>query len=427
MTISKTKLLLLVILIHTVDCDNVHYITPLHPCPSSVWDSCITLSTLATNTSDYLDSRTTLVFLEGSHTLSSKLVVSNSNGFQMLSINGSGTASIVCSDKASLEFLEISQLQISQLKFIRCSSRIELVDQFMLEESRFHGGSSDSALHLNHTNASIVQSSFVFNTPGTYLSDIGILTYISINRYQFPSPLPNSQSTSAKVGGAITVIDSIVNISNCHFENNTATIGGAISSHTGSSITISNSAFVNNSATDCSDDSCHGGALFIDSGCTVTAHNSTFISNSAGYGGGAIALFQGTFFDDAHNMFSDNIAGEFGGAISAYDHSTIDIDNSHYSNNRGRVGGVLCTLHYSNIIIANSLFNNNTSSYGGAMQAYSSSIITVDNSSLDSNTADNNGARRGHTRAVQQQYHCGEQFLCQQCSRQTWWSYVCTR
>ena len=107
---SKIKLFLLVTLIHTVDCDNVHYITPWHPCPGSVWESCITLSTLAANTSDYLDSNTTLLFLEGSHTLNSKLVVSNSNGFLMLSTNGSGTVSIVCSDKASLEFLEISQL-----------------------------------------------------------------------------------------------------------------------------------------------------------------------------------------------------------------------------------------------------------------------------------------------------------------------------
>ena len=73
--------------------------------------------------------------------------------------------------------------------------------------------------------------------------------------------------------------------------------------------------------------------MFIDSDCTVTAHNSTFVNNTAGFGGGAIALFEGTFLDSAHNVFSGNRAGHLGGAIYAYRRSRIIIGNSCYSNN----------------------------------------------------------------------------------------------
>ena len=389
---SKTKLLLLVIdliFIHTVDSSNVHYITPTQ-CP--VEESCLTLSTLAANISNYLNSNTTIVFLEGNHILDSGLVVSNIDGSLTLSTNGSGTAAIVCSENVSLEFSNITKLQISGLEFIGCSSKVERVDQFTLEDSRFHGGSDNSALYLTHTNTNIVCSSFVSNTAGTYQSHVKVLEYLRDNRYDFYySYRPTIQSTSARVGGALTVTSSTVNISSSRFESNTATVGGAIFSQLGSDMTISNSTFINNSATGGSDDRCHGGALFIESGCTVTAHNSTFIDNTAGYGGGAISLFQGTFIDSTHNVYSSNRADGFGGAISAYYRSRITIDNSYYSNNSGRYGGVVYTQSYGSITVGNSSFDNNVAGSGGVMCAYSSSNITVGNSSFDNNVAGRDG------------------------------------
>ena len=135
------------------------------------------------------------------------------------------------------------------------------------------------------------------------------------------------QSTSARVGGALIITASTVDISGTHFDSNTAKLGGAIYSQKGSNINIIDCTFVNNSATGCGDDGCHGGALFVDSGCTVTAHNSTFMNNTAGYGGGAIAIFQGTFLDSSHNLYRSNRAGVYGGAISAYHHGKIAINN----------------------------------------------------------------------------------------------------
>ncbi len=409
-TVMKLLLVpVLIILIHSrsVDSSTVHYITPsltTHQCPGK---SCLTLATLAAvNSRRYFDSNTTLVFLEGDHgILGPSLILSNINGTLLLTTNGSGTAAI--SGHANFEFSHITQLRISGLEFNDCSISVKHVNQFILEDSSFYGGSTDSVLCLNSTNTSIVQSSFVSNTAGTYGNHVRILEYIRVNRYRLPhSGHINSWSTSAKlrVGGALFITSSTVSINTSHFESNTAMVGGAIFVQLGSKIDISNSTFFNNSATNCSAQlGCLGGAIFIDSGCTVTtlAYGSTFMNNTAIYGG-AIALFQGTFLDSAHNVFSNNRASEFGGAITAIDRSRITIENSCYSNNVGNNGGALYAFGSSNITVCNSLFYANEagkggvmsaqfSSKGGVMSAQFSSTINVSDSSFDNNEAGEGG------------------------------------
>ena len=100
--------------------------------------------------------------------------MSNNGSLVIVSTNGSGTAAITCSDEASLEFSNITQLQVSGLEFIGCSIKVELADQFTVEDSGFHGGNNDSVLHLNYTDASIVRSYFVSNTAGTYKHHVGV-------------------------------------------------------------------------------------------------------------------------------------------------------------------------------------------------------------------------------------------------------------
>ena len=316
--------------------------------------------------------------------------MSNIDGSLMLSTKGSGTATIICDDSVSLEFKNITQLQISGLEFIRCGSKVELVHQFILEDSKFHGANDDSALHLNHTNTSVIQCSFVSNTAGTYQN-----VQVSADlRYTFPYVRPIIQSNSSRTGGALIVTSSTVNISSSHFQSNTAIIGGAIFSQLGSNMAISNCTFINNSATGCStsDNRGHGGALFIGSDCTITAHNCTFMNNTAGFSGGAIALFKGIFLDSIHNVFISNRAGGYGGVISAYNRSRITIDNSCFSNNTGRYGGVISTHGYSSITVGNSSFDNNEASVdGGVMYAGYSSSVNVGNSSFDNNEASNDG------------------------------------
>ena len=393
------------ILIHTSGdiSNNVHYIIPSPnvPCPE---ESCLTLSTLADNSS-YIDTDTTIIFLDGNHTLDSGLTISNIHRSLMLLTNG--TVAIFCNDGANLAFYDITQLQINGIEFIGCSCNVELVGQLTLENCRFYGESNNSALELVQTNTSIVQSSFVSNTAGTY-SDVGVLTYMRNNPYNFSYVYwPDIQSNSTRVGGALIVTNSTVNINNSNFENNSAKVGGAIFAEEGSNLSICNCTFVSNSATGrysstynsyyyyyYNDGSCHGGALFIDNGCSVTAHNSTFIDNSAGYSGGAIALFQVSeaLLGSGQNVFSGNRGGIFGGAISAIDGSRITIDSSCYSNNTGRYGGVIYMDRYASITVCNSSFENNEAgSSGGVVYASSSISITVGNSSFENNEAGGNG------------------------------------
>ncbi|MBR5954613.1 MAG: hypothetical protein IK021_04280, partial [Methanobrevibacter sp.] len=117
-------------------------------------------------------------------------------------------------------------------------------------------GSYGGAIYFNAWNSSINNSKFIYNV--------------------------------AYGGGAIYFgYDSyVVNITNCDFENNSATNGGAINFHEVFSTSISNSNFINNSAT-------NGGAIYASPygmGCSfIIKENCKFINNSAQLGS---AIFQ---------------------------------------------------------------------------------------------------------------------------------------
>ena len=395
--LSKIEHLLLIldlIFVHIAggSYSKVHYITPSPNTQCPTGESCLTLSMLSANISNFLDSNTALIFLAGNHTLDLELYVSNIDEFLRLSTNVSVAASVTCSGNASFKFINITQMQICGLEFIGCSSKVESVDQFSLEDSSFHGGNGKpdgSVLELTQTNTNIIRSSFTSNKVGTYQNHVGFLEML--NFYNLHHQL-NIQSYSARVGGALVVTSSNLTISSSHFDGNTAELGGAIFSELGSNITISNCTFVSNSVTGCSDDHCNGGALFIDSGCTFTAHNCTFINNTSGFSGGAIALFNGTYFD-SQNVFSNNEASHLGGALSAYNSSRINTNYSCYNNNlAGYDGGVMYMFSRSSVAVDNSFFGNNEAEDdGGVIVAQKGSKITVDNSLCDENTAGRNG------------------------------------
>lgn len=92
--------------------------------------SCLTLSMLAANTSSFLNSNMTLIFLAGNHTLNTELSMSNIDDFLRLSANDSATTSITCGGNANLTFGNITQMQINGLEFVRCSGKVEFVDHF---------------------------------------------------------------------------------------------------------------------------------------------------------------------------------------------------------------------------------------------------------------------------------------------------------
>lgn len=344
---------------------------------------------LAVNTSSCLSANTMLIFQEGNHTLNSTLAVLDIDNLRLSANNSITNANIICSENASLKFTNISQLWISRLTFIGCSSSLEFVQQFNLQDSTHQDGSS----------------------------------------------------------GLIATRSNVI-ITNSSFERNTADIGGAILIEMGSNVTINNCTFANNSAAGCSNDNCGGGALFVDSDCFVEVKYSTFTNNTSEYNGGAITLVQAEYVGE-HNIYSYNKASGSGGAVFVYNDSNIVEDNSHFSSNIARKdggavfasggssitmdnsffsnnlafdhGGVLFVSNYSNINTSSSYFNQNEAgeykeillaiiggsipvyyrtlllenlthiSGGGVMYASQNSSITIDNSSFSNNTGSFNG------------------------------------
>ena len=274
---------------------------------------CLKLSMIAANISSYLDMNTTFAFEEGIHLLDSEISVTGVEILLLTNNNVSKTTTIICSDNIRLIFTNINELSISGLNFSGCSVTATLVNEFILEDSSFNGENvNSSALKLNQTNANVLGSSFVSYTAGIYQKSVQFLDEVD-----HPYSLVRVLSHNARIGGALYVTNSNLTITDSHFENNSAQLGGAIFVEVGSSMVINDSTFVGNSASGCTDDCCNGGALFIDSDCKVIAHNSIFENNTSEFSGGAIALFRGAF-KGVQNDFNFNRARSFGGCIFAH-------------------------------------------------------------------------------------------------------------
>ena len=337
------KILVLCTIIHTcaVSSNKVYYITQpsiIDVCPES--ESCITFSTLVANTSNFLDTNTTLIFLKGNHTLDTDLNMRDIDHYVKLSGTNSDSVSIICTSGASLNFNNITQLQISGLEFIKCKNRIESVGDSLLEDCHFCDGHSGSALLLNQTNANIFRCSFTSN-----------------------------------LGGSIFVISSNLSIRCSHFDSNEAALrGGAIYIGTRNNVSITDCEFVKNKASD-------GGALYVASDCII--HNSTFVNNIATTAGGAIDLYRASIHG-YHNIFHGNQA-RLGGAIFVSE-AMITIDSSHYSNNTAGQGGIIYSFNGGIAMSHSSLFNNKAIYDAGAIHLIRSDT-TAYNISLNNNKA----------------------------------------
>ena len=342
---------------HTVGSNKVYYITQstlLHGCPE--FESCITFSTLVTNTSNFLDTNTTLIFLEGNYTLDTDINFRDVDHFVRLSATNLVIVSITCTNGVGLNFNNITQLQISGLELIRCRNRIESVHDSLLENCHFRDGDSGSALFLDRTNANIYRCSFTSNSHST-------LTFYR----------------RSAVGGSLFVRSCNLSISSSLFDSNEAAFGGgAIYIGTRNNVSITDCEFVNNKARE-------GGALYVVSDCTI--RNSIFTNNTATLAGGAIYLYL-SIIHGYQNIFNGNQA-RLGGAISVSE-SIMTIVSSHYSNNTAGQGGIMYSF-LGSIAINHTSFFNNKARYDGGVINFFRSDTTAYNISFDNNKAGNTG------------------------------------
>ena len=123
---------------------------------------CLILSQFAANSSHYLNSKTTVVFLPGSHHLTTvNLTLTSADKFVMKSEAGS-IAQIQCTNGLSIHFIQLQYVDIDNLQFIGCGgNQVKDVEEFVVEDTKFEGQeNSGRALKLVETTAKIDQQHF---------------------------------------------------------------------------------------------------------------------------------------------------------------------------------------------------------------------------------------------------------------------------
>ena len=358
MSTSVVLLLLHFILLWKgISCNRFYITTFTNNEEQCSFQHCATLAQIGANSSIYSEpaENITLVLQQGHHQLNSELNINNTRG--LLIISGDLAFAPSLSIKLA-RFSNISWLKISGVNFnLSGSITVESVEHFTLENSMFVE-STATALTIINTTASIVSSSFIFN---------------SLDSYNGPG-----DTMFARAGGSIIVSRSSVIIHSASFKDNSAENGGAVYGELNSQILITKSNFTGNTATG------EGGALYAVSGCHVTITDNNYHNNRVGGCGGALKFHHSTAVIN-HSNFSNNKANGFGGVISIASSSTLNIIGSEFYHNAAEYdynGGVMHSLE-SKVNITGSNFKNNN--HSGVIEGIDSEI-TITSSTFDNNT-----------------------------------------
>ena len=365
----------------------VHYITPSLdiPCPED-YSACLTLSQFAANSSK--DSgQISLIFLPGNHTLNRELILSGADNFTMTSQENE-TVMIECmSPNERFIVNETTFATIKRLHFIGCGGNtVTRVKELVIEDTIFQGVEEGrgTALVLYQVNfTKIRECSFISNTPGNNSERHRIGEFIR-------DPiilryLRLEEDDLVTVGGALLTTSSNVSFTNTKFVSNEAEIGGVLLAYK-SIISISQCAHSYNRAL-------YGGGVMATVESSVNIDNSIFSNNVATHEhsiGGVMATSDGSF-NITCSTFNNNSA-DSGGVMSPFEGS-FNITSSTFNNNKANVGGVMRTSGGS-FNITSSTFNNNSATSGGVIATFDGSF------NITCSTFNNNSAVSGGVMAT---------------------------
>ena len=221
----------------------------------------------------------------------------------------------------------------------------------------------------NVANFKLKELTLVFDFDHTYSNEISAFEFqhcdlVLIQNCTF---LGNYQ-TQAR---AIHSIEPVLTITSCHFQNNTAFKGGAISA-SGSHLQLSGNDFNGNRATHTIH--CLGGAIYATHSTLVLRANNTFIRNRSNERGGAIYMAESnmTTSEDGYTEFTSNWARRKGGAIHSYKcYITLMSDSTFISNKvtKSDSGGGAMSITEGSLTITGSTitFTSNKAVRGGAV------------------------------------------------------------
>ena len=190
-------------------------------------------------------------------------------------------------------------------------------------------------------------------------------------------------------GGAISILETELDISDVVFSGNYATDdGGAIYINSTVAVTISDSTFFDNRSDK------DGGAVYSETGFTID--NTVFEQNTALSDGGAIKTKDAsTLLSITDSWFLSNQASSEGGAIRA--ESQADITGSLFELNTASKDGGALWLRQASTISNTTFYQNVTSESGGGVYVqHGSADVAIDSSTFVGNTAALQGGGLGH-------------------------------
>ena len=186
------------------------------------------------------------------------------------------------------------------------------------------------------------------------------------------------------IGGAVFVrVESQLFVTNCVFENNSAkSIGAAISAKLNATLYVQETTFVSNRA------SGDGGAIQIQQQGHLRMRNCVFFNNTSHRNGGAIVGTINTTLDIQDTNFTQNSALQ-GGAIDIDKGSYIHLINCAFNDNRAKhLGGALYGGYGLVGKINKSYFLKNSALQGGAINIQQKANLLITNSGLEHNLVD---------------------------------------
>ena len=391
---SSTPVLLLLFVLPLCWAQTTYYVTPTPetPCPG---EPCHTLSEYVAQVGEYFTSYTMLMFLSGNHTLEKSVSIEKQINLSLIGDSSSlpqVTSRIICSQPASINFYNTSNLVISSLAFISCGKSdtgpavmVNLAPHAKLTNCLFQSNTNinlfvgvGGALAFKDSSSIVIsESTFIGNTI-PFTSGGGIYLFLSSARLTGNSFLNN---TCSGWGGGVYSEMSTVTITDNTFINNTASYGGAIEVYK-SSVSVTSSTLMDNTAGK------WGGGVDLFKTDLVLFSDNTFLSNLAHFGGGLSISKSDATITITMNVFSGNHAVNKGGGGLIYSGNVTFRENSFINNYAGYNGAGISVDQDDDFVSVSLTQNSFMNNIGGGWAVYmnSTNATTLFNNTFMNNT-----------------------------------------
>ena len=368
---TTLNVLVAVVLINVVSycsAENVYCVAPTAAsclfCPHNS-THCATLSEYAQEAEWYFTSNTTVLFLQGNHTLDTNITVANVTNLTMRGKSSSGNrATVVCSGLVGLNFTSMMDFKAHSLTFTSCSRR------YIFKLSPNLQVIVHLVLYLQSTQyTELVNCSFHDNNATALAVNNTDITLAGNTEFKH-----NRACGDFVPGGAIIAL-------------------GSNLTFTGSTTLLDNSAISRECVLVNSDSFIVGGGAIVTLNNTVISFSGTsnFIGNLAGDGGGGGAIYAGynnvLSFSGTSNFI--NNSAYLGGAIyMGIDSKMTFTGTIYFSNNGAKIdtqtrytngGGIFMRLGSTLSILPNTTvyWENNHATLGGAIYVENASPFSV--------------------------------------------------